>query len=98
MTNSASLVELSVQVTSTSVSLRAVACTPDGASGGLGSTPVTEAVPVCPPAEALTVVDPTPTPVTRPEELTLATAGAVLDHVTVELIASPRPLRTVAES
>jgi hypothetical protein len=43
----------------------------------------TDAVATCPFTEAVTVVDPTPTPVTRPELSTVATALSLEVHVTL---------------
>ena len=59
---------------------------------------VIDADPDLPPAEAVMMADPAPTPVTIPDELTVATVGAELDHVGEVFTTLPCPFSTVADS
>ena len=72
---------------------------PPGGGGGGGACTFSVAVPVFVSLVAVIVVDPAPTPLTKPVELTEAMLGFALDHVTIRpvstlLLAS----RKVAES
>jgi hypothetical protein len=72
---------------------------PPGGGGGGGACTFSVAVPVFVSLVAVIVVDPAPTPLTKPVELTVATPGFALAHVTTRpvstlLLAS----RMVAES
>ena len=97
-TNPVSLSELSSHVSSIDVSERGLATSPEGSAGGFGSLTDTVAVPDWSPCVAVMVAWTSLTPLTKPDELTVATAGAELLHETDGVTVAPALFTTVAES